>query len=64
MMDAGSARGRGRCGGRVDPKEIADLYYQGWINKNGDLGGYGGGLWRKRALLELERGERTFAFSD
>jgi len=21
----------------VDPKEIADLYYQGWINKNGDL---------------------------
>jgi len=34
------------------------------VNKNGDLGGYGGGLWRKKALLELERGERTFAFSD
>ena len=24
-------------------------------NKNGQLGGYGGGLWRKRILLELER---------
>jgi hypothetical protein len=21
----------------VAPKEIVDLYYQGWINKNGDL---------------------------
>jgi AraC family transcriptional regulator of adaptative response/methylated-DNA-[protein]-cysteine methyltransferase len=31
------------------------------INKNGALGGYGGGLWRKQALLELERGERTYA---
>ena len=26
------------------------------VNKNGQLGGYGGGLWRKKALLELERG--------
>jgi O6-methylguanine-DNA--protein-cysteine methyltransferase len=24
------------------------------VNKNGDLGGYGGGLWRKRRLLYLE----------
>jgi O-6-methylguanine DNA methyltransferase len=24
------------------------------VNKNGDLGGYGGGLWRKRRLLHLE----------
>ena len=30
------------------------------INKNGEMGGYGGGLWRKQALLELERGERTY----
>jgi len=30
------------------------------INKNGELGGYGGGLWRKQALLELERGERKY----
>jgi O-6-methylguanine DNA methyltransferase len=28
------------------------------INKNGQLGGYGGGLRRKQYLLELERNER------
>lgn len=27
------------------------------INKSGDLGGYGGGVWRKKILLELERGK-------
>jgi AraC family transcriptional regulator of adaptative response/methylated-DNA-[protein]-cysteine methyltransferase len=26
------------------------------VNQDGGLGGYGGGLWRKRKLLELERG--------
>jgi AraC family transcriptional regulator, regulatory protein of adaptative response / methylated-DNA-[protein]-cysteine methyltransferase len=26
------------------------------VNKNGKLGGYGGGLWRKQYLLDLERG--------
>jgi O6-methylguanine-DNA--protein-cysteine methyltransferase len=26
------------------------------VHKDGSLCGYGGGLWRKRALLELERG--------
>jgi len=26
------------------------------INKNGELGGYGGGLWRKKMLLSLEKG--------
>ena len=25
------------------------------VNKNGNLGGYGGGIWRKQRLLELER---------
>ena len=25
------------------------------VNKSGDLGGYGGGLWRKRRLLQIER---------
>ena len=25
------------------------------VNKSGELGGYGGGLWRKRRLLQLER---------
>jgi AraC family transcriptional regulator of adaptative response/methylated-DNA-[protein]-cysteine methyltransferase len=33
------------------------------VNKNGELGGYGGGLWRKKALLELERGERDFGLA-
>jgi AraC family transcriptional regulator, regulatory protein of adaptative response / methylated-DNA-[protein]-cysteine methyltransferase len=28
------------------------------VNKGGKLGGYGGGLWRKQALLHLERGQR------
>jgi AraC family transcriptional regulator of adaptative response/methylated-DNA-[protein]-cysteine methyltransferase len=27
------------------------------VNKNGELGGYGGGLWRKRKLLDMERGQ-------
>lgn len=27
------------------------------VNKSGELGGYGGGLWRKKLLLALERGE-------
>ncbi len=26
------------------------------VNKNGRLGGYGGGLWRKQFLLDLEQG--------
>jgi AraC family transcriptional regulator, regulatory protein of adaptative response / methylated-DNA-[protein]-cysteine methyltransferase len=29
------------------------------VNANGELGGYGGGLWRKRRLLELESGQRS-----
>ena len=28
------------------------------VNKDGKLGGYGGGLWRKQHLLDLERGAR------
>jgi AraC family transcriptional regulator, regulatory protein of adaptative response / methylated-DNA-[protein]-cysteine methyltransferase len=27
------------------------------VNKDGKLGGYGGGLWRKQILLDLERGQ-------
>jgi AraC family transcriptional regulator of adaptative response/methylated-DNA-[protein]-cysteine methyltransferase len=30
------------------------------VNKGGKLGGYGGGLWRKQLLLDLERGQRVF----
>jgi AraC family transcriptional regulator of adaptative response/methylated-DNA-[protein]-cysteine methyltransferase len=29
------------------------------VNKNGELGGYGGGIWRKTSLLDLERGPVT-----
>ncbi|HYO84277.1 MAG TPA: methylated-DNA--[protein]-cysteine S-methyltransferase [Bryobacteraceae bacterium] len=29
------------------------------VNKNGELGGYGGGIWRKTTLLDLERGTAT-----
>jgi O-6-methylguanine DNA methyltransferase len=28
------------------------------VNKGGQLGGYGGGLWRKQFLLDLERGAK------
>jgi AraC family transcriptional regulator of adaptative response/methylated-DNA-[protein]-cysteine methyltransferase len=29
------------------------------VRQNGDLCGYGGGLWRKKFLLDLERGQRS-----
>jgi AraC family transcriptional regulator of adaptative response/methylated-DNA-[protein]-cysteine methyltransferase len=29
------------------------------VNKNGELGGYGGGLWRKKMLLALEKGQKA-----
>ena len=29
------------------------------VNKGGKLGGYGGGLWRKQFLLDLEHGAAT-----
>lgn len=34
------------------------------VNKNGNLCGYGGGLWRKRALLDLERGSPVTGFQN
>ncbi len=34
------------------------------IGADGKLVGYGGGVWRKNALLALERGERCFTFPD
>jgi O-6-methylguanine DNA methyltransferase len=33
------------------------------INADGGEGGYGGGLWRKRILLDLERGQGSLALS-
>lgn len=32
------------------------------VNANGELGGYGGGLWRKRILLDLEKGQTQLLF--
>jgi AraC family transcriptional regulator of adaptative response/methylated-DNA-[protein]-cysteine methyltransferase len=34
------------------------------VNKGGQLGGYGGGLWRKHALLHLERTRQPLAAAD
>lgn len=34
------------------------------LNKNGRLGGYGGGLWRKGFLLALERGDPADLFGN
>lgn len=34
------------------------------VNKDGKLGGYGGGLWRKQLLLNLEQGVRGFDLGD
>lgn len=32
------------------------------VNTGGALGGYGGGLWRKRKLLDLENGQKGLGF--
>ena len=34
------------------------------INADGKLGGYGGGLWRKQRLLDLERGQHALAMDN
>ena len=34
------------------------------VNKGGNLGGYGGGLWRKQFLLDLERGQKATLFDN
>ena len=44
----GSANGRNRISILVPCHRV--------VNKSGALGGYGGGLWRKQALLALEQG--------
>ncbi|MBM5812471.1 MAG: methylated-DNA--[protein]-cysteine S-methyltransferase [Gammaproteobacteria bacterium] len=33
------------------------------VNADGRLGGYGGGVWRKQALLDLERGQQGMALT-
>jgi AraC family transcriptional regulator of adaptative response/methylated-DNA-[protein]-cysteine methyltransferase len=43
----GTANGRNRLAILVPCHRV--------VNKNGQLGGYGGGIWRKQALLEIEQ---------
>ena len=51
---AGAANGRNRLAILIPCHRV--------VNKSGQLGGYGGGLWRKRFLLDLER-SRVYARS-
>jgi len=53
---AGSANGRNRLAILIPCHRV--------VNKDGRLGGYGGGVWRKQALLHLEQtGEPLLAAS-
>ena len=53
--DTGATRAVGAANG-ANPIAIVIPCHR-VVNANGDLGGYGGGLWRKRILLDLERGQ-------
>ncbi|MFQ5590624.1 MAG: methylated-DNA--[protein]-cysteine S-methyltransferase [Phycisphaerae bacterium] len=50
----GASRAAGRANG--DNRLAILIPCHRVVNKNGRLGGYGGGLWRKQFLLDLERG--------
>lgn len=52
---AGSANGKNRIAIVIPCHRV--------VNKSGKLGGYGGGLWRKQRLLELEHTSRAAASS-
>jgi len=51
--DANAVRAVGRANGQNRVAIVIPCHRV--INKNGGLGGYGGGLWRKEILLDLER---------
>jgi O-6-methylguanine DNA methyltransferase len=55
--DAGATRAVGAANG-ANPIAIVIPCHR-VVNANGNLGGYGGGLWRKRILLDLEKGQRS-----
>jgi O-6-methylguanine DNA methyltransferase len=55
LGDAGAMRAVGAANG-ANPIAIVIPCHR-VVNANGELGGYGGGLWRKRILLDLERGQ-------
>ena len=50
---AGAPRAVGQANGRNRIAIVIPCHRV--VNKNGQLGGYGGGLWRKRFLLDLEQ---------
>ena len=50
---AGASRAVGGANGRNRIAIVIPCHRV--VNKNGQLGGYGGGLWRKRFLLDLEQ---------
>ena len=51
--DAAACRAVGTANGRNRIAIVLPCHRV--VNQDGKLGGYGGGLWRKRWLLELER---------
>lgn len=53
----GAARAVGSANGRNPVAIVVPCHRV--VNKDGALGGYGGGLWRKRRLLQLERSARS-----
>ena len=58
--DTGATRAVGAANG-ANPIAIVVPCHR-VINANGELGGYGGGLWRKRLLLDLEKGQGRLDF--
>lgn len=58
--DTGATRAVGAANG-ANPLAIVIPCHR-VVNANGDLGGYGGGLWRKRILLDLELGQSRLPF--
>ncbi|HEX9798550.1 MAG TPA: MGMT family protein, partial [Thermoanaerobaculia bacterium] len=49
----GGSRAVGQANGRNRAAIVIPCHRV--VNKGGELGGYGGGLWRKRYLLDLEQ---------
>jgi AraC family transcriptional regulator of adaptative response/methylated-DNA-[protein]-cysteine methyltransferase len=59
----GSASGQRAVGHANGTNRIAILIpCHRVVNKDGKLGGYGGGLWRKQHLLDLEKGAHPLGF--
>jgi len=59
LGDAGATRAVGTANGLNEIAIVIPCHRV--INANGALGGYGGGLWRKRLLLDLELGQASLA---